>query len=207
MHRNYQHTIAIFRITRVSVRVRARSRLSDRKPDLAGRDAPSIRGFAGCFFPRPKCRQRFLPHHLHHRNLAPRKWLANFFVNRGIVKSDPCRVAGNTGIVNCVNSRPVNGAQAHRARFARRVEFTAAKLEAAKIVASLPNCHHFGMRRGVIRRRDLICSFADYSAFFHDHASERPTTPGTHIFYREFYGPRHENVSCFRHRVIANPRW
>src|ERR1700681_1045676 len=156
--------------------------------------------------PRSKCRQCFLAHHLNHGNLTLRVRLGDFRVNGGIVKADFGSVCREIAKVNFANPGPVDCAQAHRARFAGGIEVTAPEFEAAKSLASLPDGQHFSVRRGIVRRRDLIGGFRYDDASFDDDGAKRPAASGTDIVDRKLNGARHESgvpVASFRHRVIV----
>jgi hypothetical protein len=156
-------------------------------------------------FPRSKCRQCFLAHHLNHGNLALGVRLGDFRIDSGIIKADFGSVGCEIAKVNFADPSPVDCAQAHRAGFAGGIKVTAPEFETAKFLARLADSQHFSVRRRVVHRRNLIRTFRYDDAFFDDDTAERAAAPGTYILERELNGAGHEgSVAGIDHRLIQN---
>ena len=118
--------------------------------------------------PCTKRSQCFLAHHRNHGDLSLGVGLGEFRVNGGVVKADFRGVGGEVGEVDFVNTCPVNSAQAHGARFAGRIEVTAAKLEIPKFTAGLTDRQDFCVRRRIVHSRNSIRRFGYDLALFDD---------------------------------------
>ena len=132
--------------------------------------------------------------------------LGDFRIDSGIIKADFGSVCCEIAKVNFADPSPVDCAQAHWAGFAGGIKVTAPEFETAKFLASLADGQHFSVRRGIIRRRDLIGAFRYDDAFFDDDSAERAAASGADILERELNGAGHESVvhvAWFRHRVIV----
>src|SRR5262249_36104315 len=100
----------------------------------------------------------------------------------------------------------INRAKAHGAGFARRVQFAVFQLERAEFRASHADGKHFRMRGGVLRRRDLIHSFAQNLSIFNDYGAKGTAAPRLHAFHPQLDRPCHETVLHRFSLSFARPR-
>src|ERR1700758_1501388 len=102
----------------------------------------SVPNFVRLFLPCLKRGQRLSVHHPDHRNSALGWGLLEFMVDHGIVKADLGRVRSHVAVIDTGNMRPVDSAQAHGARFTRRIELAIFELEDPKPPASFADSHN-----------------------------------------------------------------
>src|SRR5713226_6642806 len=89
-------------------------------------------------------------------------------------------------------ARPVNRADAHRARLARGIEIAAAELKISENAAGLANGHHFRMRGRIVRKRHAVRAFGKDAFFLDSQGSEGPAASRADIFQRHRDGALHE---------------
>src|SRR5260221_5895279 len=94
------------------------------------------------------------------------------FVDESVVKAGRGRVRGYTRVKYPRRTRPVNGSQAHRAWFTRRVKVAARQLKIAKLAASFANRHYLGVRGGIVRGGNAVRAFRDDAAAFCEYPGE-----------------------------------
>jgi hypothetical protein len=86
-------------------------------------------------------RQVYLPH----CNTAFGRGFGKFIVDKMIVKFGGGSIMAATGKINGGDSRPVDGAQAHRARLTACVQDAIRQLKIVKLGAGESDSHDFGM--------------------------------------------------------------
>ena len=82
-------------------------------------------------------------------------------------------------------TRPVDRAQAHRARLATGVDLAALELEGPERGTGAANGDHLGVRRRVARRGHQIDAFRQDAAVLDDDRAERAAAPASHVFQGE----------------------
>ena len=131
-----------------------------------------------------------------------------FLVDEGIVKAGIGGIGGNAGVKHPRRTRPVNRAQAHRARFARRIKIAASKLKLAELAASFAYRHHFGVRGGIVRRCHAIYAFRHYPAVFYNHSGKWSALAASDVFYCQSNRAAHEffhHLGFFSFQVALTP--
>ena len=108
--------------------------------------------------------------------------------------------------MNSIESGPVAGDQAHGARFAGGIDFTAGEIEALQILARGADGHDLAVGSWIVHVGNRIGALADNPAVFDHHCGEWAALPGLNVFNREIDGPGHECV-CHRSLRRINPRW
>src|SRR6267154_286259 len=96
-----------------------------------------------------------------------------FFVDESVVKAGRGRIGGYTRVKYPRRTRPVNGSQAHRARFTSRIKVAARQLKIAQYAASFANRYYLGVRGGIVRGGNAVRAFRDDAAVFCDYRGER----------------------------------
>src|SRR5260370_32752230 len=132
----------------------------------------------------------------HTRNLA-RGWRQRHFaIDELIVEADcRCLLAG-VRVIERAESGPIDGAQAHRARLATRIDLAIRQMESAGLRAGATDGDDFGVGGGVAGRGDLVATFGHDDAVTHDHGSKWPAPVGAHAFQRDLEGALHEIFSA-----------
>src|SRR5260221_14441005 len=105
------------------------------------------------------------------------------FVDESVVKAGRGRVRGYTRVKYPRRTRPVNGSQAHRAWFTRRVKVAARQLKIAKLAASFANRHYLGVRGGIVRGGNAVRAFRDDAAVFCDYRGEGAAAPCADVLH------------------------
>lgn len=157
--------------------------------------APLVGNLVSLLFPNSKRFERFSAHQLDHGYLAAREWRREFPIDHRVIESGVCRIARGSGKVNASGARPVDRTQAHRARFATRVNLASAELEATQLLASLADRNHLGVRGRVVRRDNGVRSLGYDFSVFHNDGAERTAPSRTDILNRKLDGSDHEGVT------------
>src|SRR6266436_756675 len=111
---------------------------------------------------------------LRHRNAPPGGCDLHLVIDEGIVESGDSGVGGGCRVENSRGVRPVNRAEAHGARLARRIKIAAVELKISENAAGFANGHDFRMRGWIVGKGDSVRAFGNDAVFFDDHGSERP---------------------------------
>ena len=90
-----------------------------------------------------------------------------------------------------VRPRPEDRTEAHRARFARRVNGTSCKLECAQPPARCANRHDLRVRGRIVGRRHAVVALAYDLGILRDDAAKRPTGIILHAFASKLDRPLH----------------
>src|SRR5260370_2275880 len=127
----------------------------------------------------------------HTRNLA-RGWRQRHFaIDELIVEADRRGLLAGVRVIESAESRPVDGAEAHRARLAARIDLAIRQMESAELRTGATDRDDFGVGSGVAGRGDLVATFRHADAVTHDHGSKSPALLGAHAFQREVDGALH----------------
>lgn len=102
----------------------------------------------------------------------------DFFIDECVVKSGLGGFVASVGIKDAVWSGPVDGAEAHGARLATRVNVAACQLECIQVTAGVPYRDHFRMGGGVVGGGDAVGATAHDLTVFYDHTAERSALVG-----------------------------
>src|ERR1700730_9759247 len=108
-----------------------------------------------------------------------------FLVDELVVEARRGRLITCSGIKYPRGRRPINRAEAHKARLARGVKFASRKLKFLQHAARLANSHNFRMGCRIIRGSHTVRSPAHHSARSYDQSSEWPARAGAHVFQRQ----------------------
>src|SRR5262249_18074266 len=114
------------------------------------------------------------------------------------------RLLARVRVIERAKSRPVDGAKAHRARLATRIDFAIRQMKSAELRTGAADGDDFGVGGGVAARGDLVAAFRHDDAVTHDHGSKWPTLVGGHAFQREIEGALHEIFIGHRGLAINN---
>src|SRR6266849_9124965 len=128
----------------------------------------------------------------HTRNLARGRRQRHFAIDELIVEADRRRLLAGVREIESAKSRPVDGAKAHRARLATRIDLAIRQMESAELRTGATDSDDFGVGGRVAGRGDLVPTFRHDDAIAHDHGSEWPTLVGAHAFQREVDSALHE---------------
>src|SRR5215813_564109 len=107
--------------------------------------------------------------------------LAELAVDVIVVEPDGGRIAAGVGVVDTIEPRPVDRAQAHRAGFAARIHLATLQAERAEPAAGCADCDHLRMRGRIAERRDLVVPLGDDIAGARDDGAERAAQAGAHL--------------------------
>ena len=89
--------------------------------------------------------------------------------------------------------RPIDGAQAHRARLAGGIDVASGEVERAQTARSLAYAVHLGVRRRVVVDSNAVRRLGDDFVATYDDRSER-SAASAHTLLGEFYGTAHKFV-------------
>src|ERR1700733_594148 len=165
------------------------------RPSLRGTDSPmmgcliagaSIFLFIRLFLPGMEGAQRLFAQQRNHRNSARRSWQLKLGVNICVIKADRCGVRGEIRVKHAIRARPVNCAEAHRARLTSCVDIAAGQFEILERLAGGADCYDFSMRRRIICRSDAVGAFSDDFSILRYDCAKGPAAIGAHILEREF---------------------
>ena len=109
-----------------------------------------------------------------------------------VVEADGGGVFDTKSIVDPLDACPVDGAEAHRARFAGGVDFAVSEAEVADLRAGVADGGDFAVGGGVVVPQDLVPAFADDFAIAHHDGAEGSAVAGEHAFSGELDGATHE---------------
>ena len=98
------------------------------------------------------------------------------------------RIEPTAGIINFVQSRPIDRTQTHRTRFATGIEGASVQPEIIEGFTGLPDRHDFRMRRWVVVQGDFVCAGGNHTVIFYDDCAIRPAFPAFNIGRRQFDG-------------------
>jgi hypothetical protein len=118
------------------------------------------------------------------RNPSQLRRLRNFAIDESIVEADLRRLDPRVGVIDALQSRPIDRGEAHRAGLAARVDVAVRQVESTKQRASATNGHDLGMRSRVIARRDLIPTLGDNRVVADNDRTEWSTAIRAHFFKR-----------------------
>lgn len=105
------------------------------------------------------CEKRFklcLKVHFIKRNFPFAFRFGDFFINKRVVKTGRCGIRMLSGEVNFLRSRPVDGSQAHGARFTACIKNAVVQLIIAKCFTGEPNSRYFRVRGWIIACCDIV---------------------------------------------------
>ena len=122
-----------------------------------------------------------------------------FVINQRIIKADLGRVLRGAGEMNARKTCPINRAEAHRTRFAGRIQLAIFEFKCAKLRTCLPDRQDFGMCRRVVARGYAIFPFGDDDTIFNDHRAKRSAAPASDTIHRQPNRSFHELIfhECF----------
>lgn len=123
-----------------------------------------------------------------------------------VVEANGGGVFDTKSIVDPLDARPVDRAEAHRAGFAGGVDLTVGEAEVADLRAGGADGGDFAVGGGVVVPQDLVPTFADDFAIAHDDRAEWSAVTSEHAISGEFDGAAHESrIGVHDGRSIA--RW
>ena len=85
------------------------------------------------------------------------------------------------GEINFLEARPVDRREAHRTWLAVRVKFAVVELERLEFFARVADGGDLGVRRGIIRGRDLVPAASDNFSVANDDRAKRPAAVRPHF--------------------------
>ena len=135
------------------------------------------------------------------RQLAGRGWQSQFVVDERIVEIDALGIQLVVGIVNLVQTGPIDGSQAHGAGFTGCVDFASAQVESAQLGSGCSDGADFGMGGWVALGGYLVHAGGDDFAVAGDDGSEG-TAPIGYVVNGKFDGFSHQfffghKAGCF----------
>jgi hypothetical protein len=154
----------------------------------------SVNNLVGLLLPGAKRRQSLGPHQLDHWYLARGIRLRDLRIDQRIVEANERGIGRAVSETDASQVRPVDGAQAHRARLAGSKDFAIAQLEGTKLAARLTDGNDLRMCGGIECGGDLICSFGNDGIILDHHRAEGPAPTGMHILDRQLNRARHKNL-------------
>src|SRR5262245_46161290 len=119
---------------------------------------------------------------VHAWNDASRRYKRHFAIDEFVVEADRRRLLAGVRVVERAEARPVDGAEAHRARLATRIDLAVRQMESAESHTGAADGDDFRVGRGVVGRGDFVPAFRHDGAVAHNHRSEWPTLVGAHAF-------------------------
>src|SRR6202035_1147869 len=126
-----------------------------------------------------------------------------FGIEEGIVEADLCGIGGGVAVEDGRATRPIEGGEAHRARFAAGVDGAAGKLEATQRLAGGADGHDLGVCGGVVVKGDAIDAGGDDDAVADDHGAEGTAGTTGNVLGRERDGLFHEGgVAISKGRIF-----
>ena len=110
----------------------------------------------GLFLPCAEGGDGFVGQEFFHGLVAVFPLQRQFVVDERVVEADAGGVGLVVAVVNLVEVRPVDGAQAHGAGFTRGINFTSAKVEGAQLLAGGTDSTNFSMSRRIVVGRHAV---------------------------------------------------
>src|SRR5215831_1321506 len=95
---------------------------------------------------------------MHPRNGVCSRSEQPFATDEFVVEADRRRLRARVGVIKSAKSRPVDGAEAHRARFATRIDLAARQMESAELRTGAADGDDFGVGRHIPGRGDLVAA-------------------------------------------------
>ncbi len=120
------------------------------------------------------------------RDLPIRRAQSNLLIDQRVVKPGLSGILASGGKVDSVRPRPIDGPEAHRARFATAVDGASGELMCAENFAGIPDGHNLGVGGRVVRRRHSVCTRGEGLAVPHDDRPERSTLVKVYAFGCDF---------------------
>ena len=105
---------------------------------------------------------------MRHGNAPSGRRDLQLIIDESVVKTGTRGVGRSCSVENSRGARPVNRAEAHGARLARRIEIAALELKISENAAGLANGHDFRMRRRIVRKSDAVRGFGNDAVIFDD---------------------------------------
>jgi hypothetical protein len=157
-------------------------------------EAGLVADFVWLLFPGAKRIERFFAHHLDHGDFALRVGLGNFLVDEGVIETSFRGIGCSRGKINAIEARPVNGAQAHGARFAACVNFATLEVEFFEFFAGLADRGHFGVGGGIVCGGYAVGGLRDNLSIFYNQRTEGTTSARLYVLECKRNGALHESV-------------
>src|SRR5205807_666665 len=101
-------------------------------------------------------------HDADRRDAALRKRNADLAIDEIVIEADLRRIAARVGIIDALDARPVDRAEAHRARLAVRVDVAAFEAEGLELGAGAADRGYLSMAGAIVGRGNLIPAFGDH---------------------------------------------
>ena len=129
--------------------------------------------------------------------------LLQFAVDKVVIEVNIGSILAVVGIVDAVETGPVDGSETHGARLAGGVNFVATEIESAQFATSFTDACHFGMGRGVVKNSNAVGSTCHDFSVLGDDGSEGASA-ALDAFCREAYGLAHHLfvLFCDIHTII-----
>ena len=115
---------------------------------------------------------RLKPHQSDARDGTLRFRQRYLVVDELVAEIDVVGIGGGVAVVDFLYPAPVDGAEAHRTRFARRVDDAVVEFECTELAAGGTDGGHLGMGGGVVVRGDAVDTSSDHRALAHYDSAE-----------------------------------
>ena len=122
--------------------------------------------------------------------------LFQFLVNEVIGEVDGGGILFRVAVIDALDMRPIDGAEAHRAGLAGGIDDTVREVEGAQFATGLADGVHFGMGGGVVVAGDAVRAASDDFAISHDDGPEGTATV-FHTLVGEADGFAHKGFILF----------